>query len=250
MPEAGPRRVGLWARLFGLVVRVVMVVAGVVLLTAGLAAAGVATVYYWWPATEALYDQVRGELAWQRLLPLEREDRLAAVEKRIKDLRRANQVLLDSARAQTPEGPYIAVQTLTNTLMVRTADKVMLQAVCSTGSGKVLTTPDGRRTWEFHTPTGVHKVLSKHHFPVWYKPDWAFVEEGEEIPPANSPKRQQEAVLGEYSLNFGNGYMIHGTLYGKADLGRSVTHGCVRLDDLDLEYVYENAPIGTKIFIF
>jgi hypothetical protein len=70
-------------------------------------------------------------------------------------------------------------------------------------------------------------VLSKLANPVWRKPDWAFVEEGEPIP-KDPGDRLEYGSLGEYALYFGNGYMIHGTLYERL-LGRPVSHGCVRL---------------------
>jgi len=84
---------------------------------------------------------------------------------------------------------------------------------------------------------------------VWKKPDWAFVEEGERIPGPNAPERFEEGVMGEYALDFGRGYKIHGTPY-KRTLGMYVSHGCVRLDDEDLEFVYNRSPIGTEIYIF
>jgi len=55
--------------------------------------------------------------------------------------------------------------------------------------------------------------------------------------------------MGDYAMGFGNGYYIHGTLYRRL-LGQSVTHGCVRLGDQELEQVYNTAPIGTPIFIY
>lgn len=243
------KRIGIPARVTSVVVRLLLCAAGIILLVAGVAVGGVAAIYHWWPAADELAGEVRGELRWRRLDPAVQAQRLAALERQVAALRTGNQGLKDSVAQQVPQGAYIVVQTLTNTLLLRTADTVMRQAVCSTGSGKVLTTPDGRRTWEFHTPTGVHKVLSKLRYPVWNKPDWAFIEEGEKVPPANSPERREEAVLGEYALSFGNGYLIHGTIY-PLQLGKAVTHGCVRLGDDDLEYIFENAPVGTKIFIF
>jgi L,D-transpeptidase YbiS len=43
--------------------------------------------------------------------------------------------------------------------------------------------------------------------------------------------------------------MIHGTIY-KRFLGMNVTHGCVRLGDDDLEAVYKNLQIGSKVYIY
>ena len=85
---------------------------------------------------------------------------------------------------------------------------------------------------------------------MWRKPDWAFVEEGEPVPTRkDAVERFEEGVLGEYALAFGDGYLIHGTLYTRL-LGKSVTHGCVRLGPIDLKAVYDAAPLRTKIYIF
>ena len=43
--------------------------------------------------------------------------------------------------------------------------------------------------------------------------------------------------------------MIHGTLYERL-LGRSVSHGCIRVGRDDLRQVYRAASVGTPIFIF
>ena len=105
-----------------------------------------------------------------------------------------------------------------------------------------------KREWVFDTPRGRFESTSKRENPVWRKPDWAFVEEGEPIP-KDPGARLDYGTLGEYALYFGNGYMIHGTLYERL-LGRSVTHGCIRLGRDDLRQVYETVHIGTPIYIF
>jgi len=43
--------------------------------------------------------------------------------------------------------------------------------------------------------------------------------------------------------------MLHGTLY-KRTLGEYVSHGCVRLDDPDIEFLYNNSQKGTEVYIF
>src|SRR5262249_21153897 len=48
------------------------------------------------------------------------------------------------------------------------------------------------------------------------------------VPPPGSSQRKFDKVLGHYRLNIGNGYALHGTTATR-DLGRSVSHGCVRL---------------------
>jgi L,D-transpeptidase YbiS len=103
--------------------------------------------------------------------------------------------------------------------------------------------------WLFRTPRGHHKVLRKIEDPVWRKPDWAFVEAGEKIPPLDSPKRLVKNHLGKYALDLGDGIMIHGT-DDIDSIGRKASHGCVRLPDKALETVWANTQVGTDVFIF
>jgi L,D-transpeptidase YbiS len=123
----------------------------------------------------------------------------------------------------------------------------LLTALASTGSGTILDKPDGNQ-WVFDTPRGEFAVQSKLVNPVWVKPDWAFLEEGQSIP-KDPALRMESGILGEYALGFGRGYFIHGTLYPRL-LGKNVTHGCIRLSDEDLRAVHRMAKIGTPIMIF
>lgn len=145
-----------------------------------------------------------------------------------------------------PRGRYIVVDQTNNRLYLREADKVLLEAICSAGSGMVL--QDGTSEWVFDTPRGRFEVLSRLEDPIWRKPDWAFVEEGKPVP-VRAADRFERGVLGEYALYFGNGFMIHGTLYERL-LGRSVTHGCIRLGRDDLRRLWALTKIGTPIYIF
>ena len=147
-----------------------------------------------------------------------------------------------------PGGVYIVVDSGANRLFLKRGNMVMRKAVVSCGSGNVLKDPNGKRQWVFDTPRGMFTVQTKYTSPVWTKPDWAFIEEGEQIP--KSPKdRVEKGVLGDYALGFGNGYFIHGTLYTRL-LGRNISHGCIRVGDNDLRALFTAAEIGTKIFIF
>jgi L,D-transpeptidase YbiS len=150
--------------------------------------------------------------------------------------------------ALSPKSAFIVIDSARNTLIMRTRDKDLLTAAVSCGSGSILEEPGGKRTWIFDTPRGEFQVKSKVADPTWIKPDWAFIEEGKEIPKKRE-ERYETGVLGDYALGFGDGFFIHGTLYSRL-LGRSVTHGCVRVGDKDLKAVYQAAAIGTKIYIF
>lgn len=167
----------------------------------------------------------------------------------VDELRRRNQELRDRFAGLQPQGKYIVANTTLNRFQLRMNGSVILDALCSTGSGSELVSPGGRRRWVFNTPKGVFQVRRRMVAPVWFKPDWAFIEEGVPVPPVDSPERQEGGVLGMYGLCFGDGYLIHGTLFDRF-LGQSVTHGCIRLGDEDLEAVYKASVVGTPIYIY
>jgi L,D-transpeptidase ErfK/SrfK len=150
-------------------------------------------------------------------------------------------------RKLQPKRPYIIVNTSENKFAIHDG-AFNHRAKCSTGS-YILLKAQERREWLFKTPRGVFRITVKLRDPVWYKPDWAFIEEGLPIPLPDSPKRYQHGVLGDYAVAFGQGYLIHGTLY-KRLLGMPVTHGCVRLDDYDMQLVFDKIHHGSKVFIF
>jgi L,D-transpeptidase YbiS len=147
-----------------------------------------------------------------------------------------------------PKGVYIVVDTFGNRLHLVENGKLIRSAVCSTGTGILLRDPRNGKQWVFDTPLGERVVERKVKHPVWAKPDWAFVEEGL-LPPTDPNERFDDASLGDYALYIGNGYIIHGTLF-KSLLGRRVTHGCIRLGDEDLEFLYRHAPIGTRVYLY
>lgn len=149
----------------------------------------------------------------------------------------------------SPKGVYIVIDTAYNLIFLRKGSVTLTQATVSCGSGNVLEDPQGNRRWVFDTPRGEFAVQSKLRDPVWIKPDWAFIEEGKEIPSKFAEERYEEGVLGDYALGFGDGFFIHGTLYTRM-LGRNVTHGCIRVGDEALKTIYKEALIGTKIYIY
>jgi len=163
--------------------------------------------------------------------------------------RRADIAKLERRLARTvPRGPYIVVDRAHNQLSLRQGEDTLLLAVCSAGSGATLRDPSSDRQWVFSTPRGRFEVRSKIRNPVWRRPDWAFIEAGEPVP-TDPAERFQYGALGEFALDFGDGYLIHGTLYERL-LGRSVTHGCIRLGRDDLRQLYAATSVGTPIYIF
>jgi L,D-transpeptidase-like protein len=69
------------------------------------------------------------------------------------------------------------------------------------------------------------------------------------IPPIGTENRRVSGTLGKYKLNLGDGYMLHGTPY-QDSIGLAATHGCVRLRDEDIEWLYENVQVGSKVYIY
>lgn len=147
-----------------------------------------------------------------------------------------------------PTGTYVVVDQTQNRLYIMHDDKIVRTSVCSAGSGMVLMASGSKKKWVFDTPRGVFKVRNKISNPIWKKPDWAFVEEGKTLP-TNPEDRFEAGTLGKYALYLEDGYMIHGTLYTRL-LGRSVTHGCIRLGPEDLQAVWDAVPIGSSVYIF
>lgn len=159
-----------------------------------------------------------------------------------------SQPLVSRLAALAPRSVYLVVDTYRNRLRVYRGGELLRDAVCSTGSGAVLRDPETGREWIFDTPLGEHRVERKVRNPIWFKPDWAFVEEGFQ-PPKSSRDRIDDVSLGDYGLYLGDGYIIHGTLF-QTLLGQRVTHGCIRLGDADLEYVYKNLPLGARVYLY
>lgn len=69
------------------------------------------------------------------------------------------------------------------------------------------------------------------------------------VPPYGTTQRRYMGVLGTRRLELGDGYGIHGT-DDPASIGQSVSHGCVRLRNEDIEKLYPMVPVGTPVYIY
>ncbi len=143
----------------------------------------------------------------------------------------------------------VVVDAKANKLYVKQGLKLLWSADVSVGRGGRLSDKKSGQRWEFVTPRGEFRVIGKGVNPKWRKPDWAFVENGEPVPPPDDPSRFIDGELGAYFFNLGDGYLIHGTKSEEL-LGRPASHGCVRVGAADLEKLYKLVPIGTKVYIF
>ena len=69
------------------------------------------------------------------------------------------------------------------------------------------------------------------------------------IPPGETNARKYKEILGTHRLNLGDGYALHGTNV-PTSIGHSVSHGCVRLRNEDIETLYRMIPVGTAVYIY
>lgn len=95
-----------------------------------------------------------------------------------------------------------------------------------------------------NTPLGTSRVVSKEASPTWYPPASIRAEEPE-LPAAVPPG--PDNPLGAYAMHLGwKNYLIHGT--NKPDsIGRTVSHGCIRLYPEDIERLFGEVGVGTPV---
>ncbi|MBI4056072.1 MAG: L,D-transpeptidase [Elusimicrobia bacterium] len=144
---------------------------------------------------------------------------------------------------------YILVDTKASKLYLKQGLKLIRENICSVGRGGILVDKQTGRKWEFSTPKGLFQVTWKTEDPLWIKPDWAFAETKQLIPPPDDPSRLVQGELGKYLLSMGNGYLIHGTK-NEASLGQPVSHGCIRLGAEDLDFIYHAANLKTRVYVY
>lgn len=186
--------------------------------------------------------------SWFVNSPVTTENSVSGIEKLELRSQKSINSLENKLKKLKPVKPYIIVNTTENRFSLRdvTGDTIRT-GVCSTGKNEILVV--GEKRIVFKTPKGMFTVKNKRTNRPWVKPDWAYIEEGLPIPPARSADRIEMGTLGEYALELGDGYMLHGTLYQRF-LGLPVTHGCVRLGDEDLEVIYNTLSVGSRVFIY
>ena len=69
------------------------------------------------------------------------------------------------------------------------------------------------------------------------------------VPPFGTAQRRYMGTLGTRRLDLGDGYGIHGTDEPNS-IGQSVSHGCVRMFNKDVEQLYPMVPVGTAVYIY
>lgn len=148
---------------------------------------------------------------------------------------------------------FILIRLAENHLYLIEDGRAIWDAPVATGTGFRL--QGGNREWHFVTPRGVFRIQRKELDPVWIKPEWAFVEAGQPVPPLDSPLRRDSTMLGTTALYIGYELAIHGTdrpeLVLKPDPNeRRVSHGCIRMTNEDARALYYLIDVGTPVVIY
>lgn len=119
----------------------------------------------------------------------------------------------------------IVVDKSQNILTLKTGQEIVKTYTVSTGKNS-------------STPVGVFNITDKIKNPPWYPA-------GKEMIPAGDPRN----ILGSRWLGISKkSYGIHGTTQPET-IGESVTEGCVRMKNADVEELYAIIPEGTEVVI-
>ena len=114
----------------------------------------------------------------------------------------------------------------------------------------VITHPVSIGRYDWATPLGRTKVVSKVRDPAWYPPASVRAEhaaDGAPLPPV--VPAGPDNPLGRHALLLGiKGYLIHGT-NKPFGIGMRVSHGCVRMYPEDIEELFGKLPVGTPVYI-
>ena len=121
------------------------------------------------------------------------------------------------------------------------------------GAQAVHTFPVSIGDYDWRTPQGITKIVSKQVNPPWYPPKSIreeHAEDGDELP-SMVPGGDPDNPLGEFALKLSiPGYLIHGTDQRRSfGIGMRVSHGCIRLYPEDIERLFSMVPLGTPVRI-
>ncbi|EOL8984375.1 L,D-transpeptidase [Cronobacter turicensis] len=116
------------------------------------------------------------------------------------------------------------------------------------GTNTVIVLPIGIGQLGKDTPINwVTKVERKRANPTWTptaKMHAEYAAAGEPLPPV--VPAGPDNPMGLYALYIGRLYAIHGT-NANFGIGLRVSHGCVRLRNEDIKFLFENVPVGTRV---
>ncbi len=191
-------------------------------------------------------DKKIGELE-EKLLSISSEfDR---VKSSSEEFKKTKKILEDIKNSIDSHKLYLVVSLAENKVYVKIGTKTLKSYVASTGKGEKVLKGNGK-SYNFLTPRGKRIVNAREKNPVWYKPNWAWLEQGIELPANLSiEERAVKGELGKYRLKLGGGYSIHGTRDGIVN-GKKETHGCIRMGRQDIKDLFAMVKRGTEVYIY
>jgi lipoprotein-anchoring transpeptidase ErfK/SrfK len=129
-------------------------------------------------------------------------------------------------------GPVIVVTRATNTLRLYNGRELVRTFRVATGQEV------------YPTPAGLWRIVTKQRDPWWYPPTYdAWAKGLKPVPPGPSNP------LGTRWMGLSSpGVGIHGT-DAPASIGYSASHGCVRMNVPDAEWLFEHVRVGTPVVI-
>ena len=242
-------------------------------------------IFSYWPKAPDMWNSIGGLNRDVAKIAYEHDTRslrfLAEQEAaRVRQLSDTVQSLEERTEALVPSNsPYIVVSLAERRMWYFKGTDTLFTAPVAVGSGATLTI--NGKTKRFQTPRGVMKITHKELNPTWVPPDWHYIEyarnrglkvvnmsnagqnalasfpAGREpvangtvyIPPWGSPQRKHKGVLGAAKLEMYDGYYFHGT-NNEASIGTAASHGCIRMLRADVLWMYENVPVGTKVYLY
>lgn len=144
---------------------------------------------------------------------------------------------------------YIELDLEANRIFVKIGTQTIYEYPVVTGKGMTRLKTTGRMK-NFATPKGIRQVESIEKDPVWYRPDWVWLEKGEEIPEnITMEERGVPGTLGPYKVSIGDGFYIHGTRRGTIRPGK-YSHGCIRMNNKELKQLVRMVEVGTMVYIY
>lgn len=70
------------------------------------------------------------------------------------------------------------------------------------------------------------------------------------MPPVGTVQRVVPGALGSRALDLGDGYLIHGTNpHNRQSIGSAASHGCIRMDNANVERLFDLVAVGTPVLI-
>jgi L,D-transpeptidase ErfK/SrfK len=117
---------------------------------------------------------------------------------------------------------------------------------------RVITYPVSIGKMDWRTPLGETRVIAKQKNPWWTPTESVRAEHAKDgdILPARVPPGPDNP-LGDHALRLAAGkgtYLIHGTNNPIA-VGLAVTHGCIRMYPEDIDALFPQVAVGTKVWI-